>query len=594
MKFQLKSRLLLLPFAIALSFIHCAENPSQTLAHGDADNGGLFIPDNFEAIVVTDSIQGKARHLTVNEFGTVFVNLRYSKTGEVVAVLKDTTQDGKTDLIERYGELEDHKSRSRGGYSTAMKIYNGYLYFSTELVVYRYKLDKHGDIIPGDPEVIMTDDHEHGKHQHIGKPIAFDNKGYMYVPFGGPSNACQVEGRTPGSPGIDPCPQLEDHGGIWRFDANKTGQTQKDGYKFATGIRSVVGLDWNPVDETLYAVVHGRDDLYRLFPDVYTPWESALLPSEEFIRVTEGSDFGWPYCYYDQLQNKKVLAPEYGGDGKIVGRCESCDDPVIGFPGHWAPNDLMFYTGDQLPERYKNGAFIAFHGSTNRAPYPQSGYFVGFVPFKDGKATGAWEVFADGFAQMDPIISVYRSVNRPMGVATGPDGSIYISDSNQGKVWRVMYTGDKNDFGEKELASMEERKQATHIRTPDEIKDNLIKGENLSEGNRLYLQYCSACHQGDGHGAGGRFPTLVDTDWVTGDKTRLIRVVLEGLEGAIEVNGESFSGLMPQHAFLKDDEISEILTFIRTNFGNDASNITIDEVSKVRKKIEEEHQHDHE
>ena len=581
MKLQLKS--ILCTLCIVFSFIQCSKNPK--LPSGDPDNGGLFIPDNFEAIVVTDSIEGKARHLSVDEFGTVYVNLRYSKSGEAIAILRDTTQNGKTDIIERYGNFKKRNSGSRGGYSTAMKIYNGYVYFSSELVVYRYKLDKKGQIIPGDPEIIMTDDHEHKQHQHIGKPIAFDNKGYMYVPFGGPSNACQVEDRIPGSPGIDPCPQLEDHGGIWRFDANKIGQTQKDGYKFATGIRSVVGLDWNPVDKSLYAVVHGRDDLYRLYPEIYTPWESALLPSEEFIRVTEGSDFGWPYCYYDQLQNKKVLSPEYGGDGKIVGRCESCDDPVIGFPGHWAPNDLMFYTGDQLPKRYKNGAFIAFHGSTNRAPYPQSGYFVGFVPFKDGKATGKWEIFADGFAQVDPIVSVYRVVNRPMGISTGPDGSIYISDSNQGKIWRIIYKGDKASFGEKELAAMEQRKLATNIRTPDKEKDNLMKDEKLSGGHKLYFRYCSACHQDDGHGAGGRFPTLVDTDWVTGDKSRLIKVILEGLEETIEVNGESFSGLMPQHSFLKDDEIATILTYIRTNFGNEASAIKAKEVQQVRKSL---------
>ena len=568
---------------ILIGFIQCNKIPTYSIPPGDPDKGGLFIPDNFEALVVSDSIAGKARHLAVNKNGIVFVNLRYATNGEVIGILRDTTFDGKADITELYGDIKKRESGSRGSYSTAMKIHNGYLYFSTELVVYRYKLDKNGEIIPGEPEIIVRDDHPHRQHEHIGKPIAFDNKGYMYVPFGAPSNACQMEKRTPGSPGIDPCPQLEDHGGIWRFDANKINQTQKDGYKFATGIRSVVGMDWNPIDETLYAMVHGRDDLFRLFPDKYSPWESAMLPAEELIRVTEGSDFGWPYCYYDQIQNKKVLAPEYGGDGTRVGRCESCDDPVIGFPGHWAPNDFMFYTGNQLPERYKNGAFVAFHGSTNRAPYPQAGYFVGFVPFKNGKATGEWEVFADGFAQLDPIKSVYRAAHRPMGLATGPDGSIYISDSNHGKVWRVMYTGDRTAFGERELAGMLERKNASHIRTPHEIHDNLMKDDKLSEGHTLYFRYCSSCHQDDGHGAGGRFPSLVETDWVTGDKSRLINIVLEGMEGIIEVKGVSFNGIMPKHNFLKDDEIATILTYIRTNFGNEASAITTDDVAKVRR-----------
>mgnify|MGYP003325495555 FL=1 len=105
-------------------------------------------------------------------------------------------------------------------------------------------------------------------------------------------------------------------------------------------------MDWSKSNKKLYAVVHGRDDLARLWPNHYSKWESALLPSEEFVEIEMGDDFGWPYCYYDQIQNKKVLAPEYGGDGKIIGRCDQFKDPIIGFPGHWAPNDLVFYDGD--------------------------------------------------------------------------------------------------------------------------------------------------------------------------------------------------------------------------------------------------------
>ena len=276
-----------------------------------------------------------------------------------------------------------------------------------------------------------------------------------------------------------------------------------------------------------------------------------------------------------------MLAPEYGGDGKTIGRCDQFQKPLIGFPGHWAPNDLLFYQGDQFPARYKNGAFVAFHGSTNRAPYPQSGYFIGFIPFENGKPTGEWEVFADGFAEVDPIVNVSDAVYRPMGLAMGPDGSLYISDTEMGKIWRVMYKGDKDDFGPDQLSAMEKRKTLSHIRTPDEVNDNLEK-DVVAGGEKIFKVYCATCHQRDGKGASGRFPPLAGTDWVTGDKKRLIGILLNGLEGSIVVNGETYINAMPQHSFLKDHEIANVLTYIRQNFGNKASEVTPEEVRQVR------------
>ncbi|NJB70363.1 glucose/arabinose dehydrogenase/cytochrome c553 [Saonia flava] len=570
-------KLSLFVLMVSISLVQCGNEVNLPIA--DSDNGGLYLPNDFEALVVVDSIKGKARHIAVTNNGTIYAKLKRSKDNMSIAALKDTNGDGRVDFIERFG------NQPGGNYATEMRVYNGYIYFSTELVVYRYKLNPNTLVPEGEAEIVLTDDHPHGGHEHIGKPLAFDNDGHMYVPFGAPSNACQDPKRTPGAPGLDPCPQLEDHGGIWRFDANKIGQTQKDGYKYASGIRSVVAMSWNSQDNNLYVVMHGRDDLLRLFPNKYTPLESALLPSEEFMRVKEGSNFGWPYCYYNQIMEKKVLAPEYGGDGTIIGRCDQYDDPVMGFPGHWAPNDLVFYDGEQFPDRYKNGAFIAFHGSTNRAPYPQSGYIVAFVPFKDGVPSGEWEVFADGFASVDPIVSVGDAIYRPMGISVGPDGSLYLGDTEKGKIWRVMYKGDKDSFGEEQLAMMEERKQASNIRTPDEIKDNLKPMEQWEGGKKTYYTYCSVCHQDNGRGAGTRFPPLAGTDWVLGNKERLIEVLLKGLDGPVEVNGNTYNSMMPQHSFLSDQEIAEVLTYIRSNFGNSAGPIEAKEVGRVRKSI---------
>jgi glucose/arabinose dehydrogenase/mono/diheme cytochrome c family protein len=563
--------------AIALLSHTLMINPGG-LPPSDPENGGIALPGGFEAVVVIDSI-GPARHLAVNNNGDIYVKLRFSAKGGNVA-LRDTDNDGKADIIQHFGSYKDIGSLANG-----MRIHKGYLYYSSSLAIYRSKLTP-GKLIPeSEMETVLTDDHGHGAHWHITKPVSFDDKGFMYVPFGTPSNNCMdmanTPGGKPGQPGIMPCPELEQHAGIWRFDANKTGLTQKDGTLFATGLRSIVAMDWNKADKSLYVVQHGRDNLHRLFPELYTAWQSAVLPSEEFLKIKEGDDAGWPYYYYDQMQKKKLMTPEYGGDGKKEGKGKELAQPLIGFPGHWAPNDLYFYQGDQFPARYKNGAFIAFHGSTNRAPYPQAGYFVAFVPFKNGAPAGDWEVFADGFAGVDPIVNVKDAIFRPMGIAMGPDGSLYISETEKGKIWRVMYKGDKKNFGTAQLAEMEKHKLLSHIRTPDEVKDNLEKGK-IPEKAKLYNTYCASCHQNDGKGDGSRFPPLGGTDWVTGDKTKLLNTLLKGLNGEILVNDKPYNGLMPPHNFLKDEEVANILTYIRQNFGNNASAVSVEEVKEYR------------
>jgi glucose/arabinose dehydrogenase len=157
------------------------------------------------------------------------------------------------------------------------------------------------------------------------------------------------------------------------------------------------------------------------------------------LRIEEGDDFGWPYCYYDGQLERKVLAPEYGGDGEVTGRCAEKKDPVAYFPGHWGPHAIIFYEADAFPEHYRGGAFIAFHGSWNRAPLPQGGYNVVFLPFANGEPGGDWEVFADGFAGAD--VSPSGAAHRPAGLAVGPDGALYVSDDSGGRIWRIVHAG---------------------------------------------------------------------------------------------------------------------------------------------------------
>jgi glucose/arabinose dehydrogenase/mono/diheme cytochrome c family protein len=555
------------------------------LPPGDADNGGLFLPGGFQAVVVIDSLKGQARHIAVNKNGDIYVKARnHQRNGGYGNIaLRDTDNNGKADIVTPFGVYDGRT------YGTAMRIYNGYLYFSSELIVYRNRF-KRGQLVPDSKmDTIIIDNPPY--HEHQTKPVAFDNQGHIFVGWGAGSNAGQLKNRQPGSPGVgnpdvpeEGNPLLVDHGGIWMFDANKTGQKQSDGTRYATGLRSLVALDWDSKSKSLYAINHGRDDFRLLWPNLYSPWESAMLPAEEFFKVKKGLDGGWPYYYYDQMKGKKLLNPEFGGDKVKEGKGVQLDQPLIGFPGHFAPNDLLFYKGKQFPARYKNGAFVAFHGATNRAPYPQAGYIIAFVPFKEGMPSGPWEVFADGFAKVDPIVNVSDAAYRPMGLAEGPDGSLYISDTEKGKIWRVMFKGNKKTFGARELAEMEKRKMtASNIKTPDEVIGNLNRGKLLTA-SLVYTNSCAPCHQSDGKGDGNRFPPVAQSEWVNGDKIRLIDVVLNGLKGPVQVKGQSYNEVMPGHAsVLSDEQVAEVLTYIKSNFGNTPEEVTAAEVARVRK-----------
>lgn len=446
-----------------LLLISCRDKETFVMPQADADNGGLFLPDGFGALVVVDSL-GLTRHLAVNDNGDIYVKMRIIDGDSGNIALRDTTHDGKADIIQRFGEYPND-----GSFATEMRIHNGYLYFSSEQVVYRQKLSPTKLIPEGKLEIVMTD--HHPIQWHNAKSLAFDDHGGMYVTFSAPTNICEVWVPDVGYSTPYPCPQLNDQAGIWKFDENKLNQSQSDGRRFASGLRSVVAISWNKTDNSLYALQHGRDYLSKNAPQYYTPWQNAVLPAEEFLRIQDGDNFGWPYSYYDPFKHKRVIAPEYGGDGEK--EVKDFVDPIMGLPAHWAPNDLLFYQGNQFPSRYKNGAFIAFHGSTNRTPYPQGGYIVAFIPFENRRPTDKWEVFADGFAGIDTIASMMDAKYRPMGLSEGPDGSLYVSESKKGKIWRIVFKGDTSKFGEAQLAAMEKRKSRTNLKVPDEKTDDL-------------------------------------------------------------------------------------------------------------------------
>ena len=320
----------------------------------------ITLPAGFCATVFADLV-GMTRHLAVGRSGAVFVAVGTVSGGSVthigrlrpdrgeggILVLRDTTGDGHADV----------ETRVPLATATGLTIANGFLYVATKTTVQRFKLDPAESGLAGPPDTIVTgmpDDVGHLAHS-----LAVDDAGNLYVSLGSATNACRPNREIAAA---DPCPELAYRSGIWRFSATRLRQTHpRDGERFATGIRNALAMTWSGQWRGLYALSHGRDRLLQNFPQLYDARASADLPSEEFARIERGDDWGWPYCYHDWKQGRKVLAPEYGGNGQTVGRCAAASQPLIGFPGHWAPNALLLYSGSGFPARYRGGAFIAFH-----------------------------------------------------------------------------------------------------------------------------------------------------------------------------------------------------------------------------------------
>jgi mono/diheme cytochrome c family protein len=374
--------------------------------------------------------------------------------------------------------------------------------------------------------------------------------------MGSATNACQVENRIAGSPGRKPCTELETRGGTWRYSADKVGQKFSPAERFATGLRNGEGLAFDS-DGRLFATQHGRDQLWQNWPHLYTPQQGAELPAEELVQLTPGADFGWPECYYDGVRKKLVLAPEYGGDGgRTQGVCAHKTAPIAAFPGHWAPNDLIIDNFARVPAAYRGGAFIAFHGSWNRAPLPQGGYNVVFQPLKDGKAVGDFVVFADGFA--GAYKEPGRAAFRPSGLAAAPDGSIFISDDIHGRIWRMTYHGAldagvapapgtaatiaeaNNPLPPEGIHPDAGRLASTLPLAPGITRDELALGDRIFHGE-AESGTCAGCHGSDAKGSPqGPDLTTPTKMWSDGSLAGLEKTITSGVP-----KPQKYPGAMP-------------------------------------------------
>ena len=499
------------------------------------DNGGITLPPGFCATVFADKV-GHVRQMAVAPTGVLYVNTwsgRYYRNdappaGGFLIALRDTTGSGRADQVVRFGPAAE--SGNAGG--TGIALFNGALYAETNDRIVRYALPPDAIAPSGTPDVIVSGFPLTGDHPM--HPFRIDAKGGLFVDLGSATNSCQVANRMPNSPGIQPCAELETRAGIWRYDANKTGQQFSSAERFVTGLRNGEGIAFDSEGRIL-ATMHGRDQLRENWASLYVPKTGADEPAEELVQLERGADYGWPYCYFDLTQNKLVLAPEYGGDGgKAVGLCANKRAPIAAFPAHWAPNDMILYDGHQFPVAYQGGAFIAFHGSWNRAPFPQGGYNVVFQPLKDGKAAGPFVVFADGFA--GAVKEPGQAAHRPTGLAVASDGALYISDDAHGRIWKVTYRGpataavvaaatpaSRVDNSARDAAVPPEgiHPNAGADTTgalptpPGATRDEVALGNRIFEG-QVASAPCAGCHGTDAKGS-PLGPDLTTGKWLWGD-----------------------------------------------------------------------------
>ncbi len=354
------------------------------------------VPEGFTVNRFADDLK-HPRWVYVAPNGDIFIaesNTRFSANR--ISLLRDIDKDGVAD--ENMVFIEDLNQ------PFGMLVINNSFYIANTDGLYKYPY-KEGDtkLDPEKGEKIM-DLPAGGYNNHWTRNIISNTaKDKLYISVGSASNVAEHG--------------MEEE--IRRANILETDLNGKNEIVFASGLRNPVGMDWNPVNGTLWTAVNERDKLGdNLVPDYIT-------------SVQKNAFYGWPYSYYGNH-----LDPRMEGAGTEL--ASKAVVPSVSMGAHTASLGLCFYNNTAFPKKYQNGAFVGQHGSWNRSNL--AGYRVAFVPFENGKPSGQPEDFLSGFVKEEDGSVVY---GRPVCTAVLPNGDLLVSDDDGDVLWRVSYTGSK-------------------------------------------------------------------------------------------------------------------------------------------------------
>lgn len=344
----------------------------------------LVVPEGFELNVFAQGL-GNVRMMVQAEDGTVYATR--PTQGDVIA-LRDDDGDGVADFMATLTQLEGVHG---------ITIHEGRIYLATPTTVYAAELFAGGNL--GQLEEVVSGLPSGG--QHPARTIAFGPDGRLYISIGSTCNACD-----------DTDPR---NATIQVAEPDGSGLTA-----YAEGLRNTIGFGWHPQTGELWGMDHGSD------------WRGDDQPPEELNRLSEGADYGWPYCFGDRQPDPYLAGAPQGATKAEY--CGLTEPPALTYQAHSAPIGMVFYSADGFPEEFGDDAFVAMRGSWNRtAPV---GYEVVHVSFENGEPVG-FETFLSGFLIEDGA----AQFGRVAGLLVTQDGSLLVSEDQNGVIYKVSFVG---------------------------------------------------------------------------------------------------------------------------------------------------------